>query len=1045
MANPEINNIRVETVTAAGAKSASAVSTAKSAETISFKFDDDLNKKILEVINSDAYKNASAAEQKNMLSVLFPQNTPDEYIRNYLSTVSQMNAVTGGANKEKVEEQPLEQTEKNPKVEKQELEETSANSANAQESKKSNVELVSKEVLQSSEWKNKSFDEKLNIYMDAYLSENDTEYKNLSDKDKELYLKSKKDLFVKKTFPNLDKLSKVQQNSKFAALAKMLAVLNSQDISIDDYVLMDGRAITKSIKKYDEQIEESKLHKFQDSLVSKEYRQSDEWKNLSPEEKLSKYIDAYLTKKNPDYEKMSVEEKQAYAQTQLKEISKNFGIKLDFEKMSNAEKNEKFTQAAEFLDMLESTGVDLAQYRKMSPTERAVLMSKYKDSKDIPLNKTDKAEIKLIEEWKSINDNKEPTVADLRNLIKSKGKVSKEYQDLLEQYNFELKMNEQANSRVVKNLSIDDVQEALGYSRGVKGTKEYLENNITKDSSDKDIIHTVRLIRNPKALEVFREHLKALGKSDAEINKFIKSQVCANTANSAINADADNYNISINTLMDIKAPDSAKVASEYTPKYFHGEDFTKVALNTVQYEELIPSLRTGMSNRDWMSKEEDLAQSKLILNSSVIPDQNKTIYTKETILSVQPAEQLEFGREFAKLDNFAVTKGLAAAEKYVDSSVKSQYSAEVTSSVNRMQSSGKCTQAEADSINQTRQTGYTEAETQKITQTQNTISNSSSLNQVRLEAERQNEYQALVAKKQAVLDYAVKVIVQTLTPVVKKSDNHELEEEIVKLQNAKTPQEIKTVTDNIKGIVEKYQIEIIANQKAEALETEITEQEAVDAFVAELEDVNQESEKKYNLSAETIIEIKSAYSKGGLIGLFDKIVELSGVLGSDAQQKLLNYIAHTDSSTLHSFASAHSGDKAILLALYNNTRDPEILRLLLRLGVGKSLIGHNGITIKDFLAHADKDLVANWIADLAKTGSTTTLNSALEMLNDAQIANVKAKTKIITKDTKGGDDWILANNKQADYDDGIAISSNKVPMRGDYDRMKTKGPFYYSA
>ena len=137
--------------------------------------------------------------------------------------------------------------------------------------------------------------------------------------------------------------------------------------------------------------------------------------------------------------------------------------------------------------------------------------------------------------------------------------------------------------------------------------------------------------------------------------------------------------------------------------------------------------------------------------------------------------------------------------------------------------------------------------------------------------------------------------------------------------------------------------------------------------------------EKSGLSTEAVQELQNAYSSGGLVALYDKAAT---IVGSKAQEKLLNYISHASSSTLHSFADAHSNNKHVLMTLFKNSKDPYIMQLLIRNGYASEVLGSGAVSVKDFMAHASAQTVANWLVDLQKTGATYTLKQAFEHLQD---------------------------------------------------------------
>lgn len=79
----------------------------------------------------------------------------------------------------------------------------------------------------------------------------------------------------------------------------------------------------------------------------------------------------------------------------------------------------------------------------------------------------------------------------------------------------------------------------------------------------------------------------------------------------------------------------------------------------------LESYTTGVNQRS-----DAVAYSAAVVQSENMSPAGRAIYTQSAVKTASAEQQVEYGREFSKLDYPEVTEGLAAASKYVDKSVK---------------------------------------------------------------------------------------------------------------------------------------------------------------------------------------------------------------------------------------------------------------------------------------------------------------------------------------------------------------------------------------
>jgi DNA mismatch repair protein MutH len=382
----------------------------------------------------------------------------------------------------------------------------------------------------------------------------------------------------------------------------------------------------------------------------------------------------------------------------------------------------------------------------------------------------------------------------------------------------------------------------------------------------------------------------------------------------------------------------------------------------------------------------------------------------------------------SRTDNAAALEGLAAASNSIkDTNTRSQYNTHVDNAVNKAVQSGKYSSEEIaqmkKDIQQARETGMTKAETAQAKKTQEEVKTATQKAQQQQKAEQKAQKEALEQKKQTVLNYA-KTVIATATASKPKASTStatsshtqaiedaqkSLNQTLERLAKAQSVAETDRVRRELMMRIEQFQAEVRISQEERDLRIQLSEREVVNALLAEsaAEEEAQASQdaqeaiavatdtevtaedgataevrsqaEKSGLSTEAVQELQNAYSSGGLVALYDKAAT---IVGSKAQEKLLNYISHASSSTLHSFADAHSNNKHVLMTLFKNSKDPYIMQLLIRNGYASEVLGSGAVSVKDFMAHASAQTVANWLVDLQKTGATYTLKQAFEHLQD---------------------------------------------------------------
>lgn len=554
-----------------------------------------------------------------------------------------------------------------------------------------------------------------------------------------------------------------------------------------------------------------------------------------------------------------------------------------------------------------------------------------------------------------------------------------------------------------------------------------------------ELIEAMRRDQKYEQFMFLKQSMLKHGFTQEEVNTrigiaFDKPYVFVNNARGTIknNSNAGNFladnNCPIEIIEDFN--NALKTSASVLNKEQMMEFQTDLSENA--YSIFADNLNLGIHNY-WDQATQDTFRNSMVTDSN-ISSERKSAFTKSYIVTGSPEQQIHDAEYFKTVKDPAVTEGMAAAEPYVDKSVKAKYSAYVNEA---MQNNGY-SEAQKKDIQQARETGMTKAETAQAKKTQEEVKTAVQKAQQQQKTEQKAQKEALEQKKQTVLNYAKTVIAtataskpKTSTSTAASSHTQAVEDAqkslnqtLERLAKAQSAAETDRVRRELMMRIEQFQAEVRRSQEERDLRIQLSEREVVNALLAEsaaeeaqasqdaqeavavatdtevtaedgaTAEVRSQSEKS-GLSAEAVQELRNAYSSGGLVALYDKAAT---IVGSKAQEKLLNYISHASSSTLHSFADAHSNNKHVLMTLFRNSKDPYIMQLLIRNGYASEVLSSGAVSVKDFMAHASAETVANWLVDLQKTGATYTLKQAFEHLQD----DSKAIASVLIP---GSDEW----------------------------------------
>ncbi|MBR1461299.1 hypothetical protein IJ596_06685, partial [bacterium] len=165
-----------------------------------------------------------------------------------------------------------------------------------------------------------------------------------------------------------------------------------------------------------------------------------------------------------------------------------------------------------------------------------------------------------------------------------------------------------------------------------------------------------------------------------------------------------------------------------------------------------------------------------------------------------------------------------------------------------------------------------------------------------------------------------------------------------------------------------------------------------------------------SISEEKREELRQAYQSGGAASLYEKL----GSVSTTYQEQFLNYFAqHANTADLCSFASSHSGNKNVILTLYQRSNDPALLQYLGEANIF-DLLGKGKIKLQDFLRYATPDMVAKYLQNMQQVGNLNAIKEVTSMMSLTQREEIsqgfieQAENKA---PVPGSDEWLKAQQE----------------------------------
>ena len=775
---------------------------------------------------------------------------------------------------------------------------------------------------------------------DKYFSKTDEKYQKMSEEQKKQYCKQQI-LELADTVST----SSTPMEEKVIKATELFEVLNSSEISVEDY---------KKLSK-NEQIQLYRNHQLQKmkelkDLVPIETRQK--WATMKPpmtaDEKLKEYAKAFLNKYDSDFVAIKDDEKKdLYISTQADSMISKF--LPNWKETDPKIKEMMFSSIVGTMDVLTEANMSFDEFQEKSSSEKVKFL---KNSPNGELSKMSSEEISLnlaIFDYAKKNKNA-PTVKELKKFISENPDY--ENKDAM------LNALEMRSRLFGKNAKVQDVEtyKQRALEHGISA-----EEQIQKDFKDfgklKANARTKRLRDmllkadgDKASVDLIRKLALESGFKEAKFNKILadtetyKRMACNATLNNnpkAMKAAIDMGDRVGDTKSTQVIACSAPVLMEAKAGQALGVDLAN------ENSKYLESYTTGVNQRS-----DAVAYSAAVVQSENMSSAGRAIYTQSAVKTASAEQQVEYGREFSKLDYPEVTEGLAAASKYVDKSVKNQYNSYVEQAIKNYPPEQQA------KIRKALETGEISSETlEKTTVATNSNKTEKSAETTGNKADSKNsaatpttsnpiKQQGVgsdVAKTPSATNVPPSRTSVTETPSVSSVTSNDRISGVNTVSDVSSSSKVSSSTNltdsEAQELTEKAQVvldkieDFIKTQKAsieqhEAEKTEkaehLSEEEMVKAIASgeiSLADVKLSQDEVATLKD----TITALFEKNSVSTAYKKLVSKFGKL---EDVFLRAFAENADSSTLRSFAGDFRNNTDVILRLFKYSKDNSLLAFL---------------------------------------------------------------------------------------------------------------------
>lgn len=776
------------------------------------------------------------------------------------------------------------------------------------------------------------------LIADKYFSKTDEKYQKMSEEQKKQYCKQQI-LELADTVST----SSTPMEEKVIKATELFEVLNSSEISVEDYKKLSKNEQVQLYR--DHQLKKMKELK---DLVPIETRQK--WATMKPpmsaDDKLKEYAKAFLNKYDSDFVAIKDDaDKDKYIALQADSMISKF--LPNWKETDPKIKEMMFSSIVGTMDVLTEANMSFDEFQEKSSSEKVKFL---KSSSNVETSKMSSEEISLnlaIFDYAKKNKNT-PTVKELKKFISENSDY--ENKDAM------LNALEMRSRLFGKNAKVQDVEtyKQRALEHGISA-----EEQIQKDFKDFGKLNANARTKRIRDMllkadgdEALITQIKNLaldnGFKEAKFNKILaktethKRMACNATLNN--NPKAMKAAIDMgDKIGDIKSTQviacSAPVLMEAKAGQALGVDLAN------ENSKYLESYATGVNQRS-----DAVAYSTAVVQSENMSSAGRAIYTQSAVKTASAEQQVEYGREFSKLDYPEVTEGLAAASKYVDKSVKNQYNSYVEQAIKNYPPDQQA------KIRKALETGEISSETlEKTTVATNSNKTEKSAESTGNKADSKNSAATPTTsnpiKQQGVGSDVAKAPSATNSPSrtsvtetpsvssVASNDRISGVNTVSEVSSSKvssstnlTDSEVQELTEKAQVVLDKIE-DFIKTQKAsieqhESEKTEkaehLSEEEIIKAIASgeiSLADVKLSKEEVASLKD----TITALFEKNSVSTAYKKLVSKFGKL---EDVFLRAFAENADSSTLRSFAGDFRNNTDVILRLFKYSKDNSLLAFL---------------------------------------------------------------------------------------------------------------------
>ncbi len=835
--------------------------------------------------------------------------------------------------------------------------------------------LISKDVIKSDEWQKKSPMEKMDARADALAAEMIPNYQTMDDKVKqqvrlELYEKIGK--ILDPEWGNWDIKPGKNQTKEEAIEVMKYKKLQMTAIMLD--ALETSNKPISTILSKDENVRNEIREQYVGKLIGVVLNDdnidvsSPEWLNMSPIEQTNRIADSVLETLKPDYKNLSDDDKKIHREKFIDSFAKEY-IKdwdtLEDSKKANAMKG--------FSKMISAVKSSIASGE----------INSFEDFKKLDIN----SKLDIIKKYENANNiTVELEEIILRKTMRNKGEKFSQ-QDILNTINEELQNKNLPEDKRIELLNLKKLKEeeiAIGgnttEAHTINGSStehdiaekyngdidKYLE-DVAKDF---DLENISDIKNNKKAIayildncndNTIREKIcNKLGINLEDLN-YSKPQLVRSLGESLVECNIKDLKRYKKISHNAGERSIVERAIDRTPVHFkeHNDRKELGEFDTnLGYGEAVAK---SWNNREYVTQEEAIALGRDLNMSENVSNAAKSQFTKafiETAAQNGVEEQLYFGRELSKIDNAAVTEGLAAASNSVDEQYRSQYNSYVETAMQNyppeqqanIRSAMKTGEISQETLSQTTPPSGNNAEKTSSSsntdsvQSSNTNSTTGNINQnagniqevaatsgrtsasnatasayTNIAAQTQNFTSQL--KQQTVTEPTYSTAAATDTSAATKS-SYAQDNSRIQSEDNFTTEALQAKKDAVAENIQNYQ-----NKVEESIQGQTTNVSEED-----LQYIDNIVQNNTNLSDSEEEKIRQIFAKAGTdVNVIYSII--INKYGSQAQDKFLEVLASNGSSdNIRSFVNSMKNDPSVIKKLYaycsNQKLRSELLNML---------------------------------------------------------------------------------------------------------------------